>query len=164
MWGEAQGWLESARQGDVASLELLFKFVGMSLDAAKGRAPYESPRPAAVAVREQQDEGRVITGESARERLLQVVLAAIAADDAAAAAAAPLRSRRKPSLSRPRPSPMMVMAVWHSVRRLTEIDEGYGLMRRRDGEWSVARSLRVEACLHEGMVSGAWPSRRGMPA
>jgi len=49
----------------------------------------------------------------------------------------------------------MVMAVWHSVRRLTEIDEGYGLMRRRDGEWSVARSLRVEACLHEGMVSGA---------
>ena len=50
-------------------MEWLFKFVGMSLDAAKGRAPYESPRLAAVAVQERAEEGRVITGASARSSL-----------------------------------------------------------------------------------------------
>jgi hypothetical protein len=59
---------------------------------AKSRAPYESPRLAAVAVREGQEDAHVITGESARERLLQVVLVAIAADETAAAAAAQRRT------------------------------------------------------------------------
>ena len=36
-------------------------------------------------MREQREDDRIITGDSARERLLQVVLAVIAADEAAAA-------------------------------------------------------------------------------
>ena len=78
----------AAEEGDVVAEALLWKYLGLALDAAARRAPYESPWLAAVAVREQKADDRVITGESARERLLQTVLAVIAAEDAEAAARA----------------------------------------------------------------------------
>ena len=85
---EALSYREAARQGNVAAEMLFWKYLGLALEAAKARAPYESPRLAAIAVREDRADDRVITGESARERLLQTVLAVIAAEDAEAAARA----------------------------------------------------------------------------
>src|SRR6516162_4032683 len=78
----------AAEEGDVVAEALLWKYLGVALDAVARRAPYESPRLAAVAVRDEKVDDRVITGESARERLLQTVLAVIAAEDAEAAARA----------------------------------------------------------------------------
>ena len=85
---EALNYREAARKGDVAAETLLWKYLGLVLEAAARRAPYESPRLAAIAVRDEKADDRVITGESARERLLQTVLAVIAAEDAEAAARA----------------------------------------------------------------------------
>ena len=79
---------EAAEKGDVIAEALLWKYLGLAAEAAARRAPYESPRIAAVPPREQTDDDRTITGESARERLLQTVLAVIAAEDAEAAARA----------------------------------------------------------------------------
>jgi|SRR6516225_900879 hypothetical protein len=85
---EALNYREAARKGDVAAETLFWKYLGLVLEAAARRAPYESPRLAAIAVRDEKADDRVITGESARERLLQTVLAVIAAEDAEAAARA----------------------------------------------------------------------------
>ena len=52
------------------------------------KQPNSPLRLAAVAVQERKEEKRKVTGASARERLLQVVLALIAAQDAEAAARA----------------------------------------------------------------------------
>src|SRR5215831_2425591 len=84
---EVLRYREAARAGDVAAREQFYRYLSLVLEAAARRAPYESPRLAAVAVQEKRDEHRVITGDSARERLLQVVLALIAAEDAEAARA-----------------------------------------------------------------------------
>jgi|SRR6516165_12073948 len=85
---EALACREAARAGDVQARDQYYRYLGLALEAAKARAPYESPRLAAIAVREDRADDRVITGESARERLLQTVLAVIAAEDAEAAARA----------------------------------------------------------------------------
>jgi len=85
---EALRYREAARAGDVAARDQFYRYLCVALDAAARRAPYESPRLAAIAVQERRDEERVITGDSARERLLQVVLNLIAAEDAEAAARA----------------------------------------------------------------------------
>ena len=53
---EALSYREAARQGNVAAEMLFWKYLGLALEAAKARAPYESPRLAAVAVQEQPDE------------------------------------------------------------------------------------------------------------
>ena len=74
----------AAEEGDVLAEALLWKYLGLALDAAARRAPFESPRLAAIAVQEQKEEKRKVTGESARHRLLQVVLNVIAAEDAEA--------------------------------------------------------------------------------
>jgi len=74
----------AAEEGDVLAETLLWKYLGLALDAAARRAPFESPRLAAIAVQEQKEEKRKVTGESARHRLLQVVLNVIAAEDAEA--------------------------------------------------------------------------------
>src|SRR6516225_1618846 len=85
---EALACRDAARAGDVQARDQFYRYLGLALEAAKARAPYESPRLAAIAVREDKADDRVITGESARERLLQTVLAVIAAEDAEAAARA----------------------------------------------------------------------------
>jgi hypothetical protein len=89
---EALACRDAARAGDVQARDQFYRYLGLALEAAKARAPYESPRLAAIAVREDKADDRVITGESARERLLQTVLAVIAAEDAEAAARARARS------------------------------------------------------------------------
>ena len=76
---EALTCREAARAGDVQARDQFYRYLGLALEAAKARAPYESPRLAAIAVRDEKADDRVITGESARERLLQTVLAVIAA-------------------------------------------------------------------------------------
>src|SRR6516165_12498323 len=76
---EALACREAARAGDVQARDQFYRYLGLALEAAKARAPYESPRLAAVAVQEQREERRKVTGASARERLLEVVLAVIAA-------------------------------------------------------------------------------------
>jgi hypothetical protein len=85
---EALTYREAARAGDVQARDQFYRYLGLALDAAARRAPYESPRLAAIAVQEKREEKRKVTGASARERLLQVVLALIAAQDAEAAARA----------------------------------------------------------------------------
>src|SRR5262249_33678984 len=52
----------AAEEGDVVAEALLWKYLGLALDAAARRAPYESPRLAAVAVQERKEEKRKVTG------------------------------------------------------------------------------------------------------
>jgi len=68
--GFALKYRDAAEKGDATAEALFWKYLGLALEAAKGRAPYETPRYAAIAVQDQRaTESRVISGGSAKERL-----------------------------------------------------------------------------------------------
>src|SRR6516225_11497580 len=60
---EALACREAARAGDVQARAEFYRYLGLALEAAKARAPYESPRLAAVAVQEQREERRKVRSE-----------------------------------------------------------------------------------------------------